>query len=70
LAELEQGTVGEAPVAVSLGGRDETGQQRGPHRRKFGRDRIAQDERRSAAAEKRRMLGRDERPGHGLDEPA
>ena len=70
LAELEQGAVGKAPVAVALGGGKEARKQARPHHRKLGRDRIAQGELRGPAAEQRGLLGRNERPGHRLDQPA
>jgi hypothetical protein len=68
LSKLEQGAVGEAPVAVPLRGRDQSEQQRRPHLRELGGDRIAQHQLRFPAAEQFGLLGRDERPGHRLDQ--
>ena len=70
LAKLEQRAVGKAAVAVPLRRGDEPRQEPGPHLGKLGRDRIAQSELRRAAAEQSRLIGRDERPGHRLDQPA
>ena len=64
-AELEQRRRRPACARGCGRGRDEVRQQRGPHRRQLGVERVALEDR-LARAERRGMLGRDERPGDGL----
>ena len=67
---FEQSDVAEAAVGIALGGRDQSGQQRGPHVRHVGGDRVGELQLRLAAAEEFGVLCRNERPGHGLHHAA
>ena len=62
---LEQGAVLLLAREIARGRSQEVGQQRGPHRRQLGVERVALQHR-LRGTEQRRLLGRDERPGDRL----
>ena len=50
-ADLEQRRIAQTTRLVALGGVDQVGQDRGPHRIEFGRDRVQQAQVSRSAAE-------------------